>query len=324
MKKPAVSVLIPVYNAENYISDCLKSIQSQTFKDFEVICIDDGSIDNSLNILKECSKTIPLIRVISQKNSGVAVTRNRLMEEAQGKYIAFVDADDIISEDYLCKLYNAAEAQNADITKCFFEEISADGKIKSKAKYSHIFYKEPKNDLKDRFICGYHDSVVWGKLFRLDMLKKNKLSFYPGHVAEDCPFIALSFLVASKIVVKKEILYWYRKGLSNCITSNSHKMIIDGLHNFLNLYNQLSDRKLLKSEIMDEWIRLAVWRICSFRKLPKNIRYEQLSLQKKVWKVASDSIKYCSFIYKVRWSILFGLVKIFGWNSVYILTKIFR
>lgn len=324
MKKPAISVLIPVYNAECYISDCLESIQSQTLQDFEVICIDDGSTDNSLNILKEWSKNIPVLKIISQKNKGVAVTRNRLIDEAKGKYIAFIDADDIVSKDYLYKLYYTAEAKNADITKCFFGEINADGKVATVAHCSHLFYKEPKNNLRDRFICGYYDAVVWAKLFRLDMLRKYKLSFYPGYVAEDNPFVILSFLVASNIVVERNILYFYRKGLCSSITSNSKKMIIDGLHNFLNLYNQLSDRKLLESDVIDEWIKVVVWRICSFRKLPKNIRSEQLALQQDIWQLASDSIKYCSFIYKIRWSILFGLVKIFGWNSVYILTKIFR
>ncbi len=324
MKKPAVSVLIPVYNAEDYISNCLQSIQSQTFQDFEVICVNDGSSDRSLKILEEWSKNIPEFKIISQKNKGVAVTRNRLIEEAKGKYIAFIDADDIVSKDYLSKLYHTAEAKNADIVKCFFEEITADGKRENIAHCSHLFYKKPKNNLKDRFICGYYDAVVWAKLFRLDMLRKYKLSFYPGYVAEDNPFVILSFLLASNIVVKEEKLYYYRKGLCNSITSNNQKMVIDGLHNLLNLYNQLSVRKLLEPNVVDQWITIAVWRICSFRKLSKNIQLAELSLQKNVWEIASNSIKQCSLMYKIRWGVLFGLVKIFGWNSVYILTKIFR
>ena len=324
MKNLAVSVLIPVYNAENYISKCLESIQSQTFQNFEIICLNDGSTDRSLEILKEWSKKIIKLKIINQDNNGVAVARNRLIKEAKGKYIAFIDADDIVSKNYLYELYNAAEKVNADIVKCFFEEISADGNTKTNAHCSRMFYKDPENNLKDRFVCGYYDSVVWGKLFSLDMLRKNKLFFLPGYIAEDFPFVTLSFLLASKIIIVKEVLYYYRKGLSNAITSDNKKMAIDILHNLLNLYNQLIERNLFQQGVADEWIKAAVWGICRFRKFPSKIRKEHLPLQQDVWKIALDSIKQCSFIYKIRWGILFYLVKIFGWNSVYKLSKIFR
>lgn len=324
MKNPAVSILIPVYNAENYISECLNALQSQTFQDFEIICLNDGSTDNSLNILKDWSENFTKLKIINQENNGVAVARNRLIKEAKGKYIAFVDADDIVSEDYLFKLYKAAEKEKADIVKCFFEEISADGNTKTTAHCSHIFYKKPENNLKDRFICGYYDSVVWGKLFRSDMLRKNKLSFLPGHIAEDFPFVILSFLSASNIIIVKEALYYYRKGLSNAITSDNRKMAIDILHNLLNLYDKLNERKLFHQGVPDEWIKAVVWSICRFRKFPPKIRKESVSLQQYVWKKAEYSIKQCSLIYRIRWGILFYLVKIFGWNSVYKLSKIFR
>ena len=107
--KVQISVLIPVYNAEIYITRCLKSLSEQTFTDFEIICINDGSKDNSLSILQNYAKQEPRLRVFTQENAGVAATRNRLLETAQGKYIAFVDADDWVEKSYLEKLYQAAE-----------------------------------------------------------------------------------------------------------------------------------------------------------------------------------------------------------------------
>ena len=87
---PKISVLVPVYNAEQYLSNCLNSILQQTFQDFEVVCLNDGSLDKSFGILEEFAQKDKRVRVLSQKNSGVANTRNRLLDEAKAAYIAFV------------------------------------------------------------------------------------------------------------------------------------------------------------------------------------------------------------------------------------------
>ena len=92
MNQPRISVLIPVYNAQQYLPDCLAAISRQTFEHFEIICVDDGSTDDSLQILKKFSQQDPRLRIISQPNAGVACTRNHLLQEARGIYVAFVDA----------------------------------------------------------------------------------------------------------------------------------------------------------------------------------------------------------------------------------------
>ena len=92
----AISITIPIYNVSKYLPKCLNSIFGQDFKDFEVICVNDGSTDSSLNILKEFSKIYPNLKIITQKNQGLSVARNTGMEQAQGEYIMFVDADDFL------------------------------------------------------------------------------------------------------------------------------------------------------------------------------------------------------------------------------------
>ena len=115
---PLISIVTPVYNTEKYLSECLDSIFAQTMPDIELICVDDGSTDNSLNILKDYQKKHKNLKVISQKNGGPGVARNTGIDNATGKYICFWDSDDIFEPDALEKLYNQAEKNKADITIC--------------------------------------------------------------------------------------------------------------------------------------------------------------------------------------------------------------
>ena len=118
--KPTISIIVPVYNTSIYLEQCLNSIHNQSFKDYEVICVDDGSSDNSLHILKKYEKIIKNFKVISQKNQGVAVARNTGLANACGDYIVFIDSDDFVKENYLEVLYNESCKTNADVVICNF------------------------------------------------------------------------------------------------------------------------------------------------------------------------------------------------------------
>ena len=115
MEKIKISVIVPVFNAEKYLKMCLNSLVSQTLKNIEIICIDDGSTDNSLAILDKFKSKDDRIKIIKQKNYGVSMARNNGISEAQGEYIGFVDADDWVDKDFFEKLYNATQKYNADI-----------------------------------------------------------------------------------------------------------------------------------------------------------------------------------------------------------------
>src|SRR5574344_661413 len=113
-----VSIIIPVYNTEEYLDECLQSLINQTLKDIEIICIDDGSTDCSAEILHEYSLKDSRIKVLKQRNYGQSAARNKGLMFANGEYISFLDSDDFISEDMLEKLYCKAKEQNTDITMC--------------------------------------------------------------------------------------------------------------------------------------------------------------------------------------------------------------
>ena len=117
---PKISVIVPVYNTSTYLRRCLDSILEQDFTSYEVICVNDGSTDNSLEILREYEKKSEKIKVINQVNNGVAKTRNTALKHAKGDYLAFLDSDDFVRENYLSRLYDAAIDTRSDIVICNF------------------------------------------------------------------------------------------------------------------------------------------------------------------------------------------------------------
>lgn len=321
---PQVSVLIPVYNAEKYLEQCLSSLSAQTFTDFEIICLDDGSRDSSAKVVRAVMRGEPRLRFIEQTNVGVAAARNRLLSEARGKYVAFVDADDWAEPEYLQALYETAEKENADITKCFFKEFDTNMGVFQAARCASYFYKQPENSPAERFLCGYYDSVVWGKLWRLDFLRTHKLTFLNGQVAEDLAFVTQGFCLARKIALVKRDLYIYRKGVAGAITSSPENMAVGILRNLLHLRQTLAERKIWNAQIADKWIATVVWGICRFRKFPANVRNKHGELLHNAWQAARQNLPLCGGISFCRWRLLFLLVQLCGPKSVFFWTRIFR
>ena len=121
---PKVSIIIPAYNAELYISDCIQSAISQTEKDIEIIIVNDGSTDNTSSIVHQLGEKDPRIKILSQKNQGLPLSRNNGMMISKGDYIIFVDADDTMEKDMVCMLYNDAIKYNADVVVCAYTNIN--------------------------------------------------------------------------------------------------------------------------------------------------------------------------------------------------------
>ncbi len=124
---PMVSVIIPVYNVEPYLRECMDSIVNQTLRDIEIICVNDGSTDGSLSILEEYRANDPRIAVISQDNKGLSAARNRGLSQARGKYIYFVDSDDYVALDTLKDVARLAEDHHVDAAVFGFQPVSASG-----------------------------------------------------------------------------------------------------------------------------------------------------------------------------------------------------
>lgn len=203
--KCEVSIVIPAYNVEKYVKECLDSILKQTFQDFEIILVNDGSTDQTLEILREYEKKHKgRITVIDQKNGGQSNARNNAMKYIRGRYMTYIDADDYIWEDYLETLLNCAKKENADLVICSYEKFKNDGTI--------ILTRNTKNweiDFGNGLSHVFQYSPC-AKLYRSDMILDNKIYFGEGERMEDGPFGIITGSIAEKVVTLEYYGYRYR------------------------------------------------------------------------------------------------------------------
>ena len=211
-----VSVIVPIYNAYDYLGVALDSILSQTLKDIEVICIDDGSTDRSLDIIKKYHEADSRVRVVTENNAGVSTARNKGIVRARGEYIIFLDADDFYEPTLLEKLYNLAKKENLDIALSKFdiynsktERFSASVDEKHVDIYAHGAVVS-KNEFPD-YIFESATGYVWNKLFRTEMIRSKELTFAPElYIFEDVHFVCAALSYADRIAKIDEVLIHHR------------------------------------------------------------------------------------------------------------------
>lgn len=212
---PKVSIIIPAYNVENYITECLLSIVKQTLKDIEIIVINDGSTDNTGELISEFAQLDPRINYISQSNSGQSATRNLGLKIAKGEYISFVDSDDWIDNHFLEKLYNSAISNDCDIAIATIIR-----KRKHFQKY-RVLYREEKIcvNLNEKIkACDIpHCCYVWNKIYKRKLLENS--DFLVGRYYEDVLWLPEIIKKAKKIVTVPNINYYYRVNASSTVKS---------------------------------------------------------------------------------------------------------
>lgn len=203
---PKVSVIVPVYNAEKYLGRCLESLCAQTFTDIEVICINDGSTDNSRKILEAYTQGDKRFIVINKKNAGVSAARNDGIKRAHGKYIHFMDADDFVDSDYYERMFAVAKDTDADIV--------CSGFITNTKYACNITYKSGfvvrgiYNKLRRTYALT--DGYVWRYLFRTEFIKKNKLMFDTKMISqEDAVFVLNAIALTDFIAFVPGTFYHY-------------------------------------------------------------------------------------------------------------------
>lgn len=245
---PEVSVIIPVFNVENKLCRCLDSIKQQTFKDFEVILVDDGSMDNSGEICDAYVKQDVRFRVIHQQNSGVSYSRNVGLDVAKGRYITFVDSDDYVGAEFLHNLYEAIVLYNADIAMCNFYIVALEGNNKcmkhgykagctlKQDTIKSVFYKHiQENDC----TTGYFS--LWNKIFRSNLIKKNHISLDVAmSFGEDMLFVMQCMKFCSKITFLEEPLYYYEMTASGLFSKYRRSLLDDIMKCYSFLLEQLN------------------------------------------------------------------------------------
>lgn len=202
MNNKKISVIIPVYNADKYIQKGLESLMNQTFKDFEIICINDKSTDNTLTVLEEFSQKDERIKIINNsKNVGAALSRNVGIDIAEGEYIYFLDADDYIDEKYLECMLEKIEQENCDIVLNMSIQSESNGTV---SQFHHPSMPEinPEGEYLDKFKT-IHDApcFIWARIYRKSFLNKNNLRFLDIHATDDVVFNAIVDMYVDKTFV---------------------------------------------------------------------------------------------------------------------------
>jgi glycosyltransferase involved in cell wall biosynthesis len=203
---PKLSIIVPVFNNEIFIEKCIYSIINQTYKNIELIVIDDGSTDKSGDIIATIQNEDSRVKYIKQENQGVSIARNKGLEISTGEYIGFVDSDDYVDENMYQKLLDAALKNNADIVECNFFTIN-DEIIISKSDFKNAVLNNKNEILENNFIKKNTANYCWNKLYKKKTIldyKFNKLSY-----SEDYLFNSLILLNSNIKIVIEDILYFY-------------------------------------------------------------------------------------------------------------------
>ena len=203
-----ISIIVPVYNVEEYLDECLDSIKRQTYKNIDVILVNDGSTDASKEICEKYCERDTRFRLISQTNQGQSVARNRGMQESTGEFIAFVDSDDVIKEDMLEQLMNQMATKNIDIVECWYTNNKQELKTKTKDNIDIVF----RGDAKGALVSLCKDNVVRlnpvAKLFRREVIIN--FPFLEGFIYEDV-YSGIGILKQIRNMVKINYTgYYYR------------------------------------------------------------------------------------------------------------------
>ncbi len=241
---PKISIIVPVYNCEKYISNCINSILEQSFKDFELILVDDGSSDRSFEICESFAKKDNRVRAIHQPNSGVSRARNRGLDEAKGEYIGFVDGDDCVDKEMYKRLYKNLADNNADISICgivnyFVKKDGTTEKVRqSQVDGFWIFSGE--QALKEALQSRLYSVNPVNKLFKRELF--DKLRYPEGKISEDAFLIPVVISKAGKVVYDSKPMYYYLRRENSITTSNFSDRDWDVVEAYKNHLDMVSEK----------------------------------------------------------------------------------
>lgn len=196
--KPVISIIVPVYNSEKYLEKCLQSVINQTFQDFELLLVNDGSTDNSQSIIDKFTENYnEKVKSYKKINGGQSSARNLALNYISGEYVTFLDSDDYIDSDYLEVLYSTAKSNHSDVVLSGQRKVDEDGNVRMIIKYDVEKYPN----------CILRRLNFSGKIYRVDYLKKHNMKFAEGKIYEDNPFNLVSIFLAKNLKILSYVGY---------------------------------------------------------------------------------------------------------------------
>jgi glycosyltransferase involved in cell wall biosynthesis len=257
LRSELISVVVPVYNGEKYVKNCLENLLNQTYSEIEIIVVDDGSVDNSYLIAKE----FPVKVIRLENNCGLSIARNTGLSAATGQYIHFMDVDDMVNQQYYQRLVEAITRTGAD--------LACGGMINKKAKHKTVLFKQEavysKTKAKMRATYVGKWGFVWRYLFRRDFLDRHKLRFEEGRFVEDLMFSITAVFHAQKMVVVPGAEYTYNDSENSILTcvDEVHKAKVhqDWVHARKRMFDFASANSFSIPGVNSGKIRYGLWKL---------------------------------------------------------------
>ena len=310
-----VSVIVPVYNGEKYLNQCLDSISNQTLENIEIICIDDGSTDKTPSILKKYSSKDNRFKIITTENNGQGSARNTALKEAQGEYIAFVDADDWIELNAMELLYNNAKSRDLDLL--FFQ-------MSNYMQSSQEYVSTDLYDIKSFENNGIDENTIFNhditheflfeipvgpvsKIYKRQFLESNDLRFPEGMFFEDNAFFYNAYFYCKKAGFLKKQLYFRRRHEESVTqTFDESKFdIVNATNSVLQVFNNHSVYESYKKDVINHTFSMLIeW----FKKSPLNIRQKFYEKIKNEFRGFRDLIEDFNENLKEEYEIIFNIM----------------
>ncbi len=267
MEYDLISVIVPVYNVERYLIQCIDSIIKQTYSNLQIILVNDGSTDNSSKICDMYAKKDNRITVIHKSNGGLSDARNVGLDEAKGKYIVFIDSDDYIKEQYIELLYNAIKENNTLIAQCGIKKVNNNRKELQTLGYEKNTIITAEEAIID--MSGEHwveNIVVWNKMYHIELLKNTR--FRVGKLHEDEFYTYKVLYDAERISIIQDSLYCYRQN-DESITGKKYNLkrldVLEAFEERLQFFKKMNELKLYHSTLV-LFLQLIKQSYCSVKK----------------------------------------------------------
>lgn len=291
-----ISVVVPIYNVENYLSICIESLLNQRFSDYEIILVNDGSTDKSGEIAKSYADKYEQIRMVTIENSGLSEARNVGLKYANGIYVAFVDSDDYVEDTYLRDLYDVVNLRKLDIAICSFYRLSnnkkvlEDIKLDSQKVYSNI-------EILRNVLMGKVQCYAWNKIYKRSLFTDNNIKYPPGKLYEDIETFVRLVINSKKIGFLKKGLYNYRIRNGSIVNKEKNKKAILDMNYAIEKVNKVICENELEKKVEDELVSFNImYTLSSLDMLGQNIGYKLRSFYSEFKELSCDKFFNYSII----------------------------
>ncbi|MFA7124329.1 MAG: glycosyltransferase [Candidatus Delongbacteria bacterium] len=279
-----ISVIIPAYNVDRFISDTLDSLKAQTFKNFEIIVVNDGSTDCTLEKIKSSiSEFTNEIILIDQKNSGVSRSRNTGIETSRGKFICFIDGDDTVEPDYLQLMYERITSDDSDMVYCGYREVLTDGslfkKYSDRYRYGQGIMRG--KTVLEKYLRGETYMYIWSVIFKRELIFSNNIRFRNDiSYGEDQIFNFQALAKADKVsCVKKELINYLRhdSGTMQNLNNLKYLSILRSLYDLEKEFEKNKERKeILNALKYDKTVRTTIMILTNWAAIEQRKKYDSL------------------------------------------------